>query len=399
MRKPMTTTILDLTDPAFLTDPYPIYRQLQETAPAYKMPVNRFAAELWMITRYADVTALFREAHFANDMSRVLPADKLPGFSKTLIFRDPPDHTRLRSLVSQAFTAKRVRDLEPRIAAIVDALLAQVRPRGSMDFIAEFAALLPSTVIAELLGVPAEDQAQFQAMADMIARGADHRATAEEQQASRDAVSACASYFQGLIAERRRHPQDDFLTGLLEARDVHDRLSEDELLETCSLILLAGYETTVRLLGNGLFTLLSHPDQMTLLRQQPALLPRAIEEMLRYESPVQQSVLRISTEPVEIAGQSIAAGQMLSAVIGAANRDPAQFTNPDEFDITREPNRHLAFGTGIHFCLGAPLARIEARVAFERLFAQLPNLRLVHDAPAWIPSTRLRGLESLEIAF
>jgi len=395
----MTTTMLDLTDPAFLTDPYPIYRQLQQTEPAYKMPVTRFATGMWLITRYADVTALFREAQFSNDMSRIIPADQLPGFSKTLIFRDPPDHTRLRSLVSQSFTAKRVRDLEPRIAAIVDDLIARARPRGTMDFIAEFAALLPSTVIAELLGVPTEDQAQFQVLADMIARGADHRATAEQQQDYRDAVSECATYFQGLIAERRRQPQDDFLTGLIEARDVQDRLSEDELLETCSLILLAGYETTVRLLGNGLFTLLRHPDQLALLRQQPALLPRAIEEMLRFESPVQQAVMRITTEPVEIAGRSIAAGEMLSAVIGAANRDPAQFADPDRFDITRDPNRHLAFGTGIHFCLGAPLARIEGRVAFARLFEQLPNLRLVHDEADWIPSTRLRGLQSLAIEF
>jgi pimeloyl-[acyl-carrier protein] synthase len=395
----MTTTMLDLTDPAFLTNPYPIYRQLQKTEPAYKMPINRFTSGVWLITRYADVSALFREAHFSNDMSRVIPADQLPGFSKTMIFRDPPDHTRLRSLVSQAFTAKRVRDLEPRIAAIADDLIARARPRGTMDFIAEFAALLPSIVIAELLGVPSADQPQFQAMADAIARGADHRATAEDQQGSRDAISACATYFQGLIDERRRQPQDDFLTSLLAARDVQDRLSEDELLETCSLILLAGYETTVRLLGNGLFTLLSHPDQLALLRQQPALLPRAIEEMLRFESPVQQAVMRITTEPVEISGRSIPAGEMLSAVIGAANRDPAQFPDPDRFDITRDPNRHIAFATGIHFCLGAPLARTEARVAFARLFEQLPNLRLVHDEGDWIPSTRLRGLQSLAITF
>lgn len=396
----MTSTEIDLTSPTFWMNPYPVYRQLQEQEPAYRAPSAMPGGGMWLITRYADVAALFREARYSNDMSRIIPADQLSEFSKTLIFRDPPDHTRLRSLVGQAFTPRRVRDLEPRIAAIVDELLARARLHGTMDFVADFAAALPSSVIAELLGVPNEERAQFQTWSHAIASGADnHRATPESRQAYRDAGAALARYFRGLLAERRRQPQDDLTTALLQARDVQDQLSEDELLQTCSLLLLAGYETTVRLLGNGLLTLLRHPDQFALLRQRPALLPQAIEEMLRYESPVQQAILRITTEPVEVAGRQFEAGQMLSAVIGAANRDPAQFPNPDQFDITREPNRHLAFGFGIHFCLGAPLARAEARIAFARLFEQMPALRLANPEADWEPNTRVRGLRSLAITF
>ncbi len=396
----MTSATIDLNSPTHAIDPYPIYRQLRETESAYQTSFTGPGGGMWLITRYADVASLFKEAHYSNDMSRIIPAEQLLPLSRALVFRDPPDHTRLRSLVNQAFTAKRVRDLEPRIAAVADELLARVQPQGTMDFVADFATVFPSIVIAELLGVPNEDQAQFQTWSDAIASGSDnHRATPDELQAQREAGMAFTSYFQRLLDERRRQPQDDFVTGLLNARDVQDQLSEDELLDTCSLLLLAGYETTVRLLSCGLFTLLRHPDQLALLRQRPALLPHAIEEMLRYESPVQQAIMRITTEPVEIAGRRIEAGQMLSAVIGAANRDPDQFTNPDQFDITRDPNRHLAFGFGIHFCLGAPLARLEARVAFARLFEQMPNLRLVNDEADWEPNTRVRGLRSLPIAF
>ena len=396
----MTSRMIDLNSPEHAIDPYPVYRQLMQHEPAYWTPSIMPGGGMWLITRYADVVALFREAHYSNDVSRIIPAEQLPEFSKTLIFRDPPDHTRLRSLVSQAFTPRRVRDLEPRIAAIADELLARVRPHGRMDFVADFATTLPITVIAELLGVPPEDRAQFEYWASLIVRGGDnHRATAEDRQGFRDASIAFTTYFQGLLAERRRQPRDDLTTALLEAHDLQDRLDEDELLQTCSLLLLAGYETTMQLLGNGLLTLLRHPDQFALLRRRPELLPLAIEEMLRYESPVQQAILRIATEPVEIAGRQLDAGQMLCAVIGAANRDPHQFSNPDRFDITRDPNRHLAFGFGIHFCLGAPLARLEARVAFTRLFEQMPASRLVDAEADWEPSTRVRGLRSLAIAF
>jgi pimeloyl-[acyl-carrier protein] synthase len=395
----MTSATIDLNSPTFVSDPYPIYHQLQESEPAYWVPFSG-SSGMWLITRYADVAALFKEAHFSNDMSRIAPPEQAMAFSKTLIFSDPPDHTRVRALVHQAFTPRRVKDLEPRISVIVDELLAQVRPHGAMDFVADFASVLPIIVIAELLGVPPGDRAQFQAWANMIARGSDNlRATYEDRQAYRDAGNQLGRYFQQLLAKRRRQPQDDLLTSLLDARDVQDRLSEEELLQTCSLLLLGGYETTARLLGSGLFTLLSHPDQLALLQQHPTLLPSAIEEMLRFESPVQQAILRITTAPVELAGQQFADGELLSAVIGAANRDPAQFPNPDQFDITRDPNRHLAFGFGIHFCLGAPLARLEARIAFGRLLAQLPALQLAQPAPDWSLNTRVRGLQSLAVTF
>ncbi len=212
-------------------------------------------------------------------------------------------------------------------------------------------------------------------------------------------MAALIGYFQDLIRRRRAARAPDLISGLIDARDTQDRLTEDELLGTCILLLIAGHETTVNLLGNGLLALLQHREQFERLRQQPELIPCAVEEMLRFHSPVQRATFRAATEVIEIAGRRIEPGQQVSAVIGAANRDPAQFPDPDRFDVGREPNRHLAFGLGGHFCLGAPLARTEARIAFTRLLAQLPELRLVDVEPEWNRNTLLRGLCSLRVTF
>src|SRR3990172_3690217 len=225
------------------------------------------------------------------------------------------------------------------------------------------------------------------------------RASEANRQQSQEATLALGQYFVDLVRRRREQPRDDLISALTTARDAQDRLTEDELLAMCMLLLIAGHETTVNLLGNGLLTLLGHPAQLTLLKNRPELLPSAVEEMLRFESPVQRATFRLTPEPFEIGTTTLEKGQQVSAVIGAANRDPDPFLQPDTFDITRQPNRHLAFGLGIHFCLGAPLARVEARIGFARLLEQLPNLQLVSQTPDWSTNTFFRGLRTLPVTF
>lgn len=394
----MTRNDINLSSPEFLSDPYPVYHHIREIDPVFWMPHTGPTGGMWLVTRYADVAAVLKDARLSKDVSRIAPADELTPLDHAMLGKDPPDHTRLRSLAAQAFTPKRIADLEPRIADIVDDLLAPVRANGTLDFIAEFALPLPIIVIAELLGVPPEDRNTFRSWSNDIVRGADAVQGSEENaRKGQEASIALAGYFRDLIQERRRDPRRDLISGLIEARDAQDRLNETELLGTCILLLIAGHETTVNLLGNGLLALLRHPDQRTRLQRRPEHIPAAVEEMLRFDSPVQRATFRIATETTAIGGKPIKAGQQVSAVIGAANRDPTQFPDPDRFDVTREPNRHLAFGLGIHFCLGAPLARTEARIAFSRIFEKLPNIQLAVAEPAWNANTFLRGLKSLAV--
>jgi pimeloyl-[acyl-carrier protein] synthase len=329
-----------------------------------------------------------------------VPPEKLPPqpISRDLLGSDPPDHTRLRALVNLAFTPKRIRELKPRIAQIARNLLDQARPKDQMEFMAEFAVPLPIIVIAELLGVPPTDRREFRVWSNDLVRGIDAMGrNPDAAQKGQEAGLALANYFGKLFRQRRAQPQNDLMSALIAARDGQDTLSEEELIGMCQLLLIAGHETTVNLLGNGLLTLLRHPDQLTLLRRQPDLMESAIEEMLRFESPVQRGTTRFTIASLEIAGQTIAAGHQVSTVIGAANRDPAPFPDPDRFDITRQPNHHLAFGRGIHFCLGAPLARAEARIAFSQLLNDYLNLELATDTADWNGNTFLRGLNSLPI--
>ncbi len=392
--------MIDLSSPEFLADPYPMYRQLRETEPVCWLPFDAPPYGMWLVTRYADVAAALKDPRLSKDPRPFLPPEYLTPLDLTMLSTDPPDHTRLRSLVSQAFTPKRIKDLEARIRAIVDDLLAHLHPDGPLDFIAEVALPLPVIVIAELLGVPPDDRMMFRAWSTDVVRGADSTQQSEENMRKQQAaMAALVGYFQDLIRRRRVARAPDVISGLIDARDVQDRLTEDELLGTCILLLIAGHETTVNLLGNGLLALLQHREQVERLRQKPELIPCAVEEMLRFHSPVQRATFRAATEVIEIAGRRIEPGQQVSAVIGAANRDPAQFPDPDRFDAGREPNRHLAFGRGSHFCLGAPLARTEARIAFTRLLAQLPELRLADAEPEWNSNTLLRGLRSLRVTF
>lgn len=398
----MDTQAIDLSNPDFLTDPYPFYRQLRETAPVFWFPHGGPTGGMWLVTRYDDVAALLKEKSVLKDITRLLPPEKLgpEPINRDLLSSDPPDHTRLRALVNQAFTPKRIKDLEPRINEIAGELLDQVRDKGRMEFMMDFAVPFPIIVIAELLGVPPDDRREFRAWSNALIRGIDAVGRGEDaQQKAMEAGQSLLIYMGALIQKRRAEPEDDLISALTVARDGADALSEDELVSMCQLLLIAGHETTVNLLGNGLLNVLRHRDQWELLRRHPDYLESAVEEMLRYESPVQRATARFTSEPIEIAGQAIPPGQQVSAVIGAANRDPAHFADPDRFDITRQPNPHLAFGRGIHFCLGAPLSRAETRIAFGRLLAEFPGLMLASDSADWNGNTFLRGLSSLPVTW
>jgi pimeloyl-[acyl-carrier protein] synthase len=318
-----------------------------------------------------------------------------------MLFRDPPDHTRLRTLVSKAFTPRVIEGLRPHIQQIVDGLLDRVRDRRAMDLIADLAFPLPVIVISEMLGVPAADRDRFRQWSLDVARSLDAIALPvgpEVIERGNAARRALADYFRGLIAERRRRPQADLLSGLIAAEEQGDTLSQAELLATCVLLLVAGHETTVNLIGNGMLALLRHPAELRKLGAEPALLPSAVEELLRWDSPVQRTG-RITATDVELGGTLIPKGALVSAVLGAANRDPAHFPEPDRLDLARPDNRHLAFGWGIHFCLGAPLARVEGQIAIGALARRLPGLALATDRPEWRESSALRGLRALPVTF
>jgi pimeloyl-[acyl-carrier protein] synthase len=326
---------------------------------------------------------------------------RAPAAPLSMLDRDPPDHTRLRSLVSKAFTPRVVEALRPHIQKIVDSLLDRVAGANAMDLIEDFAYPLPVIVICEMLGVPFEDHERFKQWGLDIARGLDSILLPPDSDVARrsDAArSALTAYFRELIAERRASPRADLLSGLIAAEEVGDRLREDELLATCILLLVAGHETTVNLIGNGTLALLRHRDQLRRLREDPGLIASAVEELLRYDGPVQRTA-RVSGEDVAIAGRTIAKGELVMPFIGAADRDPAQFPDPDRLDIARTDNRHIAFGWGIHFCLGAPLARLEGQIALNTLVRRLPKLALATDKPEYRESLTLRGLSTLPVCF
>jgi cytochrome P450 len=318
-----------------------------------------------------------------------------------MLDRDPPDHTRLRALVSKAFTQKALERLRPHIQQIVDGLLRRVEGKGTMDLIEEFAYPLPVQVICEMLGVPVADHERFKGWGLDIARGLDAIMLPPDSEVAKHSIAArhaLSDYFRGLVAERRAAPREDMLSALIAAEEAGDTLNEDELLATCLLLLVAGHETTVNLIGNGTLALLRHPDQLQKLRDNPALIGSAVEELLRYDGPVQRTA-RIPSEDITIGGRTIPKGEMVMPFLGAADRDPAQFPDPDRLDITRADNHHIAFGMGIHFCLGAPLARMEGQIAINTMLKRLSKLHLATDRPEYRESLTLRGVKSLLVAF
>jgi hypothetical protein len=317
-----------------------------------------------------------------------------------MLFRDPPDHTRLRSLVNRAFTPRVVEDLRPHIRDVARYLIDRVVTDGAMDVVEDLAVPLPAIVIAELLGVPPDDREQFKAWSAQIVLALDGTLPPAVRMQAAGARGELASYFDRLIGQRRRRPRRDLLSDLVAVEDKGERLSHPELLSMCNLLLVAGHETTTNLLASGALTLLRHPDQLALLRQRPNLLAGAVEELLRFESPVQR-IGRVAKAPVTVGDVEIKAGQMAAAVVAAANRDPAVFPDPDRLDVTRRPGPHLAFGHGPHFCLGAPLARLDGQVVFEALLDRLPALRLADPdwTPEWSANTVIRGLKALPVRF
>jgi cytochrome P450 len=354
----------------------------------------------WMITGYEQVRGALADPRLHKDWRKIVPEDWTPdpviGYLNVhLLNMDPPDHTRLRKLVNKAFTPRRVAGLRPRIEEITTSLLDAMAtgPADEVDLIEAFAFPLPITVICELIGVPAADQDEFKSWSHAVVSAV---VSPEELQS---AGLAMYRYFTDLIAAKGRAPADDLLSALITARDEGDSLDEHELMAMLFLLLVAGHETTTNLIASGTLALLSHPDQLAGLRSDPALLPGAVEELLRFVNPVNHASERFAVEPTEIAGVAIPAREWVICATSSANHDPERFADPERLDVTRDAGGHLAFGHGIHFCLGAPLARLEGEVAFGALLARFPELSLAVPASSlrWRPSSLIHGLESLPV--
>ena len=378
------------------TDPYPAYAMLRRRDPVHWSHLS----SAWVVSRYQDVDAILRDhRRFSNDFEKRAPSRRRqgqlnPAVDKSMLFVDPPDHTRLRSLVSKAFTPKTIETMEFRVRQIMADLLDQIADPGAFDLMQTIADPLPVIVIAELLGVPSQDRAQFKVWSDQRARTLEPTITKRERDIAAEAGKALTAYFLSIINERRVKPQNDLISALAAAEEEGDQLSEDEMVVMLRLLLVAGNETTTNLIGNGMLALLRHPEQLQLLRQQPDLMPSAIEELLRYDAPVQTDI-RTALEDVELGGKLIRQGQGVLLLLGSANRDPEVYHEPDRLDLTRCETSHIAFGRGIHHCLGAPLARLEGRVAFEMLLERFDELQLLTDRPTFKDHVVLRGLEAL----
>jgi pimeloyl-[acyl-carrier protein] synthase len=394
-----------LFSPEFRTNPYPFYHQLRAMDPVLWVP-GVMGRGVWIVTGYHECSSALRDHRLGKEGYRALPPDQVPPLFRSLgsaranmLFKDPPDHTRLRGLVNQAFTPRVLERLRPHIQEIAEQLISQIAAGGEAELITAFAFPLPVIVIAELLGVPPEERDRFKAWSGPLAATTDPTATPEMVERSLAAVEELNAFFQPIIAERRRAPRQDLISLLAGARDAGDKLSEEELLATCRLLLVAGHETTVNLIGNATLALLKHPDQRALLTARPELIPAAVEELLRYDSPVQLTG-RFALEDADLGGHAIRPGDTVLAVLGAANRDPAQFPDPDQLDLTR-PNAgsHVSFSQGIHYCLGAPLARMEGQIALSALLRRLPGLALAGGELEYRGNMTLRGLQRLPVTF
>ena len=377
-------------------DPYPVYARLRERSPVH---YSRLAGGL-VLSRYADVDRILRDhARFTvnpdarkSRKARYKPSQE----ERSILFMDPPDHTRLRSLVNKAFTRSAINALEPRIREIMGVLLDDIGDPAGFDLMEAIAIPLPVIVIAEMLGIPQQDRARFRTWSDQRARLLEPMLTRAERQTAEAASAELSQYFLTIIRGRRDEPRDDIITRLVQAEEQGDTLSETEMLNMLRLLLVAGNETTTNLIGNGMLALFRHPDRLQALRADPGLIPAAVDELLRYDSPVQMT-LRCAVEDCEINGTPVRAGQDVILLGGSANRDPDAFQNPDELDFNRGKPDHISFGRGIHYCIGAALARLEGRIAFEMLLERFESLRLLTDRPAFRYSIVLRGLESLPV--
>ncbi|MCP3804307.1 cytochrome P450 [Allokutzneria sp. A3M-2-11 16] len=373
-------------------DPLPILARMRAEAPVVRLFDPHQEAPEWMVTRYDDVVELLRDNRFSKD-KRKLPdkakdmyfrVSELDALDKHMLFSDPPEHTRLRSLVAKAFTPRRIRDLRPMIVESARRLLEPVRSRGEADVLEVFAFALPITVLAELMGVPVEDQDRFQGWTKTLAAPPDFDSL-------RRMAVEFHDYLVAFVDRRRREPTDDLTSALIEAEESGDTLDVVELISMLFLLIAAGYETTGNLIGNAVWALLSHPDQLERLRGTPALLESAVEEVLRFAPPVKNTIGAYPLSDVEFGGQVIPAGEKVVASLLSANHDPSRFADPGRFDITRAADKHLAFGLGSHFCLGAQLARLEAAVAIEALLREFPKLALADEPTRWKAGVFVHG--------
>lgn len=396
----------DVTSSEFKSAAYGFYAELRKTQPVYaaKLPDSQTA---WLLTRYEDVNRalkddrLFKDKRKLGERSGITRVPRFLSFLEAvehnMLDLDPPDHGRLRRLVHIGFTPKRVERMADRVERLADELLGKAGRRGSIDLIHDYALPIPLTIISEMLGIPARDQLRFHQWSNRIVAAT----------ASKNVFSVLPSmlrfffYLRRVIARKRAEPEDDLISALVQAEEQSERLSADEVLAMVFLLVVAGHETTVNLIGNGTLALLQFPEQRERLRSEPSLIRSAIEEILRFYSPVEVATERYAREPIEIAGVTIPKDGLVHPVLASANRDENTFDRPDDFDVGRENNQHLAFGDGIHFCLGAPLARLEGRIALERMLAHWPDLRLAvpADELRFRPGLHLRGLRSLPVAF
>ena len=398
-------TVFDPWDPSHLPNPHALYRSMREEAPVWRGIGPLTGRPIWFLTVYNDCVAALRDDRLGKDIERHLDAEQvaaeraldsgpLEPLGRNMLFVDPPDHTRLRRLVAKHFTPRAIAGLEERVSGIAGDLLEAVSGRDRIDVITDYAHPLPVIVISEMLGIPIEDRERFRRWVDIVLRGP----IGSDQQTV--AGMEFIGYLNDAIESRRQEPRDDLLTALINAEEEGDRLDHTELLAMVFLLLVAGHETTVNLIGNGLLALLRNPDQLDRLRAAPEMMPGAVEELLRYEGPVGVATSRWAFEDVEYGDTVIPRGEIVIPVLLAANRDPAAFDEPDRLDVGRDPNRHIAFGSGIHLCLGAPLARLEGRIAFTALLERYPKIELAMTADelSWNEDFFLRGLRSLPLA-
>jgi cytochrome P450 PksS len=400
---------VDIVSSQFKADPFPILAHLRRNEPVYRATLPD-KTPVWLVTRYEDVLSLLRDGRFAKSRYNAMTPEQLrkqpwvpPMFrplERNMLDVDPLDHTRLRGLVHKAFTPRLIDQMQKRVQTVADELLDAVSRKGRMDLIGDYALPLPMTIITEILGVPTKDHDKFHKWSKVIV-------SLNQFNVGWRAIPAVWAiwkfnrYLRSFFKIRRADPRDDLASALIQAEESGDKLSEDELLAMVFLLLVAGHETTVNLIGSGVLALLEHPEEMESLRSNPSLIQSAVEELLRYTAPVFMSTERFAREDVTIQGVTIRRGEVTLGVIGSANRDEEVFDNPDNLDLIREPNKHLSFGYGIHYCLGAPLARLEAQIAIKTLLARVQGLRLQGstDSLRWRPSLFLRGLDALPIEY
>ena len=405
---PRTLTAFDPFSAAFVQNPYPMYDMYRTEDPVYWGPPATPGIEgTWYLTRYSDVAALLRDPRVGRERRRHLRSDAAPPpaeirplieiTSRQMLFRDPPDHTRLRVLVSSAFTPAAAESQRRQLERRAHALMERVAGDGTMDVLADYAVPLIMSAIADLIGVPDDEHEQLRAWSNVFAAAIDVRQSFAAAAKASEAMVAMSDYVRAIAATRRRHPKDDLLSRLVHEHADGDRLTDDEIVAMCCLLLIGGNETGVNLIGNGMFALLCHPNELQRLKRNPALMPTAIDELLRFESPVQMT-FRYAMDEVDVGGRRIHRGDSVCLMLAAANRDPERFTDPATLDLARGNNRHLTFGGGIHMCLGAALARLEGHIAFAVLLQRLRNIWLAGDVE-WRDLIAFRGLRELPIAF